>query len=53
MVTGAFITDRSGKMVITLKSIDAETGRMRAIALTSYEKINKSKRDETAYRVGE
>jgi len=27
MVTGAFITDRSGKM-ITLKSIDAETGRI-------------------------
>ena len=27
MVTGAFITDRSGKMVITLKSIDSETGR--------------------------
>jgi TolB-like protein len=28
MVTGAFITDRSGKMVITLKSIDSETGRI-------------------------
>jgi len=28
MVTGAFITDRTGKMVITLKSIDSETGRI-------------------------
>jgi TolB-like protein len=28
MVTGSFITDRSGTMVITLKSIDAETGRI-------------------------
>ena len=28
MVTGSFITDRSGTMVITLKSIDSETGRI-------------------------
>lgn len=28
MVTGSFITDRTGKMVLTLKSIDAETGRI-------------------------
>ncbi len=28
MLTGAFITDRTGKMVITLKSIDSETGRI-------------------------
>jgi len=28
MVTGSFITDRSGKMVLTLKSIDTETGRV-------------------------
>lgn len=28
MVTGSFITDRSGKMVVTLKSIDSETGRI-------------------------
>lgn len=28
MVTGSFVTDRSGAMVITLKSIDAETGRL-------------------------
>lgn len=28
MVTGSFITDRSGTMVITLKSIDTETGRI-------------------------
>ncbi len=28
LVTGSFITDRSGKMVLTLKSIDTETGRI-------------------------
>ena len=28
MVTGSFITDRSGKMVLTLKSVDTETGRI-------------------------
>ena len=28
MVTGSFITDRSGKMVLTLRSIDTETGRI-------------------------
>lgn len=28
MVTGSFVTDRSGTMVITLKSIDSETGRI-------------------------
>ncbi len=28
MVTGSFITDRSGTMVITLKSVDTETGRI-------------------------
>jgi len=28
MVTGTFVTDRSGTMVITLKSIDSETGRI-------------------------
>lgn len=28
MVTGSFITDRSGRMVITVKSIDTETGRI-------------------------
>ena len=28
MVTGSFVTDRSGTMVITVKSIDAETGRI-------------------------
>ena len=28
MVTGTFVTDRSGVMVITLKSVDAETGRI-------------------------
>lgn len=28
MVTGSFITDRSGKMVMTVKSIDTETGRI-------------------------
>jgi TolB-like protein len=28
MVTGSFITDRSGTMVITIKSIDTETGRI-------------------------
>jgi TolB-like protein len=28
MVTGSFITDRSGTMVITIKSIDTETGRL-------------------------
>jgi TolB-like protein len=28
MVTGSFITDRSGTMVITLKTIDTETGRI-------------------------
>lgn len=28
MVTGTFVTDRSGTMVITLKSVDTETGRI-------------------------
>lgn len=28
MVTGSFITDRSGTMVITIKSVDVETGRI-------------------------
>ncbi|MCE9600996.1 MAG: CsgG/HfaB family protein [Gemmatimonadetes bacterium] len=28
MMTGSFITDRSGKMVVTVKSIDTETGRI-------------------------
>ena len=28
MVTGSFITDNKGKMVLTLKSIDSETGRI-------------------------
>jgi len=28
MLTGSFITDRSGRMVLTLKSIDSETGRI-------------------------
>jgi len=28
MVTGSFITDKSGRMVLTLKSIDSETGRI-------------------------
>lgn len=28
MVTGSFITDRSGTMVVTLKSIDTETGKI-------------------------
>lgn len=28
MVTGTFVTDRSGTMVITIKSIDSETGRI-------------------------
>jgi len=28
MVTGSFITDRSGQMVVTLKAIDSETGRI-------------------------
>lgn len=28
MVTGSFVTDRSGTMVITVKSIDTETGRI-------------------------
>jgi TolB-like protein len=28
MVTGSFITDRTGQMVITLKAIDSETGRI-------------------------
>lgn len=28
MVTGSFITDRTGKMVLTLKSVDTETGRI-------------------------
>lgn len=28
MVTGSFVTDRSGTMVITIKSIDTETGRI-------------------------
>lgn len=28
MVTGTFVTDRSGTMVITVKSIDTETGRI-------------------------
>ena len=28
MVTGSFITDRSGQMVLTLKAIDSETGRI-------------------------
>lgn len=28
MVTGSFITDRSGNMTVTIKSIDAETGRI-------------------------
>lgn len=28
LVTGAFITDNKGKMVLTLKSIDSETGRI-------------------------
>lgn len=28
MVTGSFVTDRSGTMVITIKSIDSETGRI-------------------------
>lgn len=28
MVTGSFVTDRSGTMVITVKSIDSETGRI-------------------------
>lgn len=28
MITGSFVTDRSGTMVITLKTIDSETGRI-------------------------
>jgi TolB-like protein len=28
MITGSFVTDRSGTMVITLKTIDTETGRI-------------------------
>jgi TolB-like protein len=28
MITGSFVTDRSGTMVITIKSIDSETGRL-------------------------
>lgn len=28
MLTGSFVTDRSGTMVITIKSIDSETGRI-------------------------
>lgn len=28
MVTGSFVTDRSGTMVVTLKSVDTETGRI-------------------------
>lgn len=28
MVTGSFVTDRSGTMVVTIKSIDSETGRI-------------------------
>ncbi|MFM8910976.1 MAG: CsgG/HfaB family protein [Gemmatimonadota bacterium] len=28
MVTGSFITDRTGQMVVTLKAIDSETGRI-------------------------
>lgn len=33
MVTGSFITDRSGTMVITIKSIDTETGRIEYSAM--------------------
>lgn len=34
MVTGSFVTDRSGQMVITVKSIDAETGRIEYADMT-------------------
>ena len=40
MVTGTFLTDRSGTMVITIKSIDSETGRI------SWADVSRGKTDD-------
>ena len=40
MVTGSFVTDRSGTMVITVKSIDSETGRI------AYSDLERGKTDD-------
>lgn len=40
MVTGSFVTDRSGTMVITIKSIDTETGRI------EYSDMDRGKTDD-------
>lgn len=40
MLTGSFVTDRSGTMVITIKSIDAETGRI------AYTDMHRGKTDD-------
>jgi TolB-like protein len=40
MVTGTFVTDRTGTMVITVKSIDSETGRI------SWADVSRGKTDE-------
>lgn len=39
MITGSFVTDRSGTMVITIKSIDSETGRI------AYTDVDRDKTD--------
>lgn len=40
MLTGSFVTDRSGTMVITIKSIDSETGRL------AYTDMDRGKTDD-------
>lgn len=40
MLTGSFVTDRSGTMVITIKSIDSETGRI------EYSDMHRGKTDD-------
>lgn len=40
MITGSFVTDRSGTMVITIKSIDSETGRI------AYSDLDRGKTDD-------